>query len=166
MAGDGISFTPQWRIVERYAQRWAATKHWRVKLICDDVDDALGECMFVYAKCARIYTGKVDNPAWFMALYKRALANYWVYLQRHNRYRARGLEAIRKATLWAPQRSEPAIAVLFTALTEVQFKHQLRGQSSDVLELLLSAPHDTFPQCGRIAAHAATHDLHTMLEAA
>lgn len=42
-----------------------------------DLDDARQEAQIVFLNVKRTYQGKVDNPAWFMALYKRSLAGHF-----------------------------------------------------------------------------------------
>ena len=48
-----------------------------------EFDDLLQEAWVVFLHCRSRYAGKVDNPAWFMALFSRALHNRFIDLQRH-----------------------------------------------------------------------------------
>ena len=49
-----------------------------------EFDDLLQEAALVFFACRAKYQGKVDNPAWFMALFCRSLHNRFVDLQRSN----------------------------------------------------------------------------------
>jgi hypothetical protein len=72
------AYKPEWPgVFEAYSRAWVGKHYWRVKHTLGTETDALQECALVWAKCAGAYTGKVDNPAWFMGLYKSALARHW-----------------------------------------------------------------------------------------
>ena len=83
-----LNFIPRWtgpiegytiNLVRRYYPQLAA-EH--------EFEDLLQEAYIKYLVCARRYKGKVDNGAWFMALYKRALSNHLhSLLLRHARYK-------------------------------------------------------------------------------
>lgn len=52
-----------------------------------EFEDLLQEAQIKFLACCRAYSGKVDNPAWFMSLYKRALVNHLTTLaERNSRY--------------------------------------------------------------------------------
>jgi hypothetical protein len=78
-----MSYQPQWRgVFENYARQFAHDNHWRVRNIVGGLDDAVQECAVVFCHCCKLYGDAVDNPAWFMALFKRSLANRFVSLAR------------------------------------------------------------------------------------
>lgn len=45
-----------------------------------EFEDLLQESYIVFLRCKRRYHGKVDNPAWFMSLFKTALHNQFLKL--------------------------------------------------------------------------------------
>lgn len=47
---------------------------WKVASARGDFDDLMQDCWIVFHRCRTKYSGIVDNPAWFMSLYKRAIA--------------------------------------------------------------------------------------------
>lgn len=57
-----------------YATNYVLKHHWRVSRIME-IEDAKQESYVVFLKVKRAYGSKVDNGAWFMSLYKRALTN-------------------------------------------------------------------------------------------
>jgi hypothetical protein len=72
------TYTPEWNeTFQRWAKHYVDKHFWRVKHVYITKDDALQECAVVFARCARNYTGKIDNPAWFMSIYKVAIVNEW-----------------------------------------------------------------------------------------
>jgi hypothetical protein len=74
-------YVPAWTgVFETWSRAWVSKHFWRVQHMLPDEQDALQECALVWSKCARAYTGKVDNPAWFMALFKTSVARHWITL--------------------------------------------------------------------------------------
>lgn len=75
---------PHWKgsVFERYARVVTSRNKWRVKRYLNgEFEDGLQECAMVFARCVNYYDNtKVDNPAWFMALYKTALHHHWANL--------------------------------------------------------------------------------------
>ena len=68
-------YTPEWTgVFENYSRAFVARNAWRVRYIMSE-EDALQECALVFARCVHHYAGKIDNAPWFMALFKRAVAN-------------------------------------------------------------------------------------------
>lgn len=63
---------------EGYARGYVRRNFWRVRELCGSEEDALQECALIFVRCKNLYEGKVNNPAWFMALYKKALAMEWI----------------------------------------------------------------------------------------
>lgn len=153
MAGNRVSFAPHWDgEIEGYAKRWVAQHHWRVRRLCAEREDSLAECMVVFAKVARVYAGKVDNPRWFMALFKKALANYWIQLARHDTRLAKG-DAVACQLAEARPQTEVAVqpwAVLATELDRRVPRH---------LWPLTAPPPTTLPQCGRASQRALLRAL-------
>jgi hypothetical protein len=49
--------------------------YWRVAEHFATPEDALAECALIWCRCLRKYEHSVDNPAWFMSLYTRAVSN-------------------------------------------------------------------------------------------
>ena len=62
---------------EGYARKYVKKHFWRVKAVLFTEEDALQQAALVFARCRNAYEGKVDNPAWFMSLFKIALVNEW-----------------------------------------------------------------------------------------
>ena len=60
---------------ENYSRKFVRQNMWRVTAVYGSEEDALQEAALIYAKCVRTYEMRVDNPAWFMGLYKVALIN-------------------------------------------------------------------------------------------
>lgn len=74
---------------EGWARNWVYKNFWRVRELFGDHDDALQECALIFVRCCRTYEGKVDNPAWMMSLYKRAVINDWhTFAERDGRIRS------------------------------------------------------------------------------
>lgn len=70
-----IPFQPRWEPeIKGYALRTVATWYPRLKK-AHEFSDLMQEAWIVFALCSRCYQGKVDNPRWFMALYKTSLLN-------------------------------------------------------------------------------------------
>lgn len=74
--------------IEGYTKNYLAKNYWRVASVMD-WDDAMQESRAIFVECVIRYKDKVDNPAWFMSLYKTVLfsrfTNYANYAtrQRH-----------------------------------------------------------------------------------
>lgn len=74
---------PEWTgAVEGWSKRWVRTNFWRVEVTLGSREDALQQCGMIFAKVCRRYETRVDNAAWMMTLYKRALFNHWIILAR------------------------------------------------------------------------------------
>lgn len=72
---DTKTYEPVWPgIFENWSRAYIARNHWRVSHLYD-YEEAVQECALIFARCCNYYRGEIDNPAWFMALYKRAVAN-------------------------------------------------------------------------------------------
>jgi hypothetical protein len=78
------TFRPRWNgPCEAFAKRFVAANLWRVQALLDK-DEAIQECAVIFARCCRLYEGKVDNPAWFMSLFTRALSRDFHTLSNKN----------------------------------------------------------------------------------
>lgn len=62
---------------EGWARNWVHANFWRVREVLGSEEDALQECALVFVRCVKRYGTMVDNPAWMMSLFKRAVANEW-----------------------------------------------------------------------------------------
>lgn len=62
---------------EGYARGHVKRNFWRVRELLGSEEDAMQECAITFVQCVKRYGATVDNPAWMMALYKRALAMDW-----------------------------------------------------------------------------------------
>lgn len=115
MGGQLTPYKPVWDAVfEGWSRRFVGRNHWRVAAILDP-DEATQECALVFARCARHYTGKVDNPAWFMSLYKVAVSNHFNNLALSNE---RAMRAAAAAETLPRPSSEFGDGPLLTALGE------------------------------------------------
>jgi len=74
---------PDPQIYEAWARAYVHANYWRVRRVFE-YDDAIQECRLIYVKCWRQYEGRVDNAAWFMALYMRAVTNDFNTFARRN----------------------------------------------------------------------------------
>lgn len=66
------------------AFNWAKQLHPKLGFKGLEFDDLLQEAAMVFFSCRKRYEGTVDNPAWFMSLFQRALFTRSVDLQRTN----------------------------------------------------------------------------------
>ena len=60
--------------VAGYAHNFTSKNYWRVSRIME-MEDTRQEAYVVFLKVKKAYGSKIDNGAWFMSLYKRALSN-------------------------------------------------------------------------------------------
>ena len=81
-----IPFTPRWQgPIQGHAVN--TVKSFFPKLCADhEFDDLMQEAYIVFIKCSRRYKGVVDNPAWFMALFRNALRNKLINITGQCRY--------------------------------------------------------------------------------
>lgn len=81
-------YQPQWQgVFENYARKYAAANHWRVKHICDEVEDTIQQCAVVWLWCCKHQ--RCTNDGEFMKFYQRVLFNAFVDLTRISRGRAK-----------------------------------------------------------------------------
>lgn len=65
-------------VFESFAKSWTHKHFWRVReYFCNDREDALQECAWLFWRCVRHYESYVDEQKWMMALYKRTLWTHW-----------------------------------------------------------------------------------------
>ena len=150
---------PAWKgAFEGYSRRWVHANFWRVRgYFGHDEEEAMQECALIFARCLSKYRGSpVNNHAWFMALYKTALANAWVsYARKEARMRpyslASRLDDVPLSQLPAEEGSGRLSATLAGASAELRH----------VLGVIATAPREMlemmFPERGRMneAAHEA-----------
>lgn len=73
----------------KWAEGYIIKNHWRVQHIFADKDDCMGEVAMVFAKCHRMYYGKVHTPQHFMALFKTAVQRMFTsHSRKDTKYRA------------------------------------------------------------------------------
>ena len=69
----------QWPgVFENWARAYVRKNYWKVAEHFRTPEDALGECALIWVRCLRKYEYTVNNPAWFMSLYKTAVFNDFV----------------------------------------------------------------------------------------
>lgn len=86
-----IPFTPpprpefKWEgVFEGWARNWVRKHFWRVREhFCNDQEDALQECAWLFVACVDRYGSYVDEPKWMMALFKRIVWAHWHDLAKH-----------------------------------------------------------------------------------
>lgn len=93
------SFHPQWpgpiegysiNLIKRYFPRLQAAY---------EFEDLIQESYIKFLQCQKCYAGKINNPAWFMSLYKRALINQFnTFLERVTRYNFISYEDLEQIT--------------------------------------------------------------------
>jgi hypothetical protein len=116
-------------------------------------EDALQQCGVVFARCLRLYNrrsaqsgwGRVDNAAWFMALFKRALANEFNTLSRNiGRSHRAELEAAAEMRQRPGTRVERNPGPLLAGLSDElrQVLRVLAVAPSEFLQMLLREPDD------------------------
>jgi hypothetical protein len=89
-------FRPRWDgPCEKFAKAYVASNLWRVRHLLT-YDEAVQECAVIFARCCRLYEGKVDNPKWFMALFTRGIKNDFHTLARKNTKLIAGDSAAKK----------------------------------------------------------------------
>lgn len=133
----------QWPgVFEIYARKWVVRQGWRVAHTVGDRDDALQECALVFAKCHKRYRYVVDNPAWFMSLYKVALLNHWNTLAvRDGRARAMAVPDVIETTDPA---QGPLLAALHGASDELQqVLCMIANAPAELMGILFGNPCDT-----------------------
>jgi DNA-directed RNA polymerase specialized sigma24 family protein len=144
MPQSTAGFQPRWPgACENYARKFVANNHWRVRAILEP-EDALQECAVVFCRCAKLYAGRIDNPAWFMAVFKTALLHYFTSLARINqrqlRVRAAIAEQARLTPAYVPA-SGPLAAAMAEASAELrQVLEAVVRAPQELLELLLPKP--------------------------
>ena len=72
-----VKFRPEWEnsVFKKWASSYIHKNSWRIRNFFDE-EEALQECgALVFAKCLHEYKYTVDNPKWFMALFKTSVIN-------------------------------------------------------------------------------------------
>jgi hypothetical protein len=79
---------------ENWAKAWVRRHFWQVETTFVTQQDAVQQCAVVFSRCLQRYGDKVDNEAWFMALFKRAVIHHWIT---HSR------RASNRRPIWFPE---------------------------------------------------------------
>lgn len=149
-------YTPEWEgPVEGYTKNFLRANFWRVERLME-YGDALSECYCVFLHLQREYFGVVDNPWWFMSLYKTSLwrkfntlsnrdtahRNRIVYLEEQEMAEQAEVGALAEFISDLENAPEEALALLRVLLDAplrfVQAVYQCE-ESEDQLELLVGA---------------------------
>lgn len=140
--GDlGGKYEPQWPgLFENYAKKYAAANHWRVKHLCDEVEDTAQQCAVVFVWCSKHH--QATNDAQFMQFFKHVLFTAFVDLARINKSHARLRELSVPYDPFMDNRADyshgPLAAALAEATTELQQAMEVIGTAPrELLELLL-----------------------------
>ena len=64
-------------VFENWSHAWVQRNYWKVREHFPTREDAMAHCALIWTRCLRRYEYSVDNPAWFMSLFQRAVANDW-----------------------------------------------------------------------------------------
>jgi hypothetical protein len=62
---------------EKWSRKWIGKHFWRVRHVLCTPEDALQQCAMVYVRVVNKYAETVDNRAWMMSLYMRAIMHEW-----------------------------------------------------------------------------------------
>ena len=119
-------------VFERYARKFIAKHHWRIKHVQPEFEDALQEAALEFTHLCRIVGDEVDNPRWLMAIYKKHLNYAFLDMARKHQRHAAALTAAQEMRY-----IEPA--------EEGYLHYKLAGASrelSEVLRVIAMAPHD------------------------
>ena len=133
-----LKFTPHWKgEIEGFVVKFLSKNMWRVSKMME-YEDALQESYVVFLGCAEYYRGKVDNPAWFMALFKRSLFNRFNDFSR--KAYCLGSEVQYTEAGYDLHKTE-------NSLGEFQFKlEQAPAEIKQVLEVLFGSPQEVLNQ--------------------
>jgi DNA-directed RNA polymerase specialized sigma24 family protein len=88
-SGNGsIDWRPLWGgSFEAWAKKYVGKNLWRVNKQFAH-EDAMQECVLIFLRCAKLYEGKIDNPAWFMSIFKISVINdFNTFAKRDSRMR-------------------------------------------------------------------------------
>ena len=120
---------PKWGPHEAWARGFVKTNQWRVDRLLT-YEEAVQECALIYVRCCRFYEGKVDNPKWFMALFKRAVERgFHTFSLLNNRQ----IELCAEDAITRPQ-IDFSDGPLYAALSKAS------DELKDVLRVLATAP--------------------------
>ena len=131
----GPPWTPDWKRHEGWSRNFVKANLWRVRRSVGDHEDCMQECRLIFYKCVDRYQGKVDNPAWFMSLYMRAVHNAFADHATRNEHLAMFVPADDTIPPPIEQPTGPLLVVLSKASGEL--KEVLRIAAAAPSELLL-----------------------------
>jgi hypothetical protein len=73
-----LRYIPEWSPpFQIWSRRWVDRNFWRVAEKVGTKEDAMQECALIFSRCAMKYRDTIDNPAWFMGIYKVSVINEW-----------------------------------------------------------------------------------------
>lgn len=160
---------PEWCVwsgsgFERYAFKFCARNHWRVRRYLGDFEDCMQQCACEWVYCRNRYGCVVNNPAWFMALYKLSL--YCMFNSYSNRDTAARMALERYAEVPRPTIEHshgPFAAALGRASPELKAAlTMLADAPAEIWDIALSGGKDTVAKSRallRFAGQAVTHDI-------
>lgn len=114
---------------------------WRVRHVLGDQEDAMSECAVQWCECRKRYGAHVDNPAWFMHLYKMCVMSRFTDLANKN---TRRIDVVTACDMGESQ---------FDGLPDSQALEQLdlsiklqtvSSELKEVLTILFNAPREAF----------------------
>jgi len=128
-------YIPEWKgVFENWTKAYVAKNAWRVRSHLGDFEDVMQACGEAFADCVRLYAGKVDNPRWFMSLYKQAVITRFIdWAKKDARLRSTQQEFAEEIKE-THQDLEYGSAELSAALAEGS------GELKQVLSMILNAP--------------------------
>lgn len=121
---------------EKYATEFSRRNQWRVEATLGSLRDCIQECAYRWVFCRNRYANSVNNPAWFMALYKATIVNaFHTYGKKDHYLRTIGLEPPDVSIEYS---AGPALVALEQASVELHAVLALLADApAEVLEMLL-----------------------------
>lgn len=120
---------------ENWSRAYVAKNFWRVRSLFGSEEDAVQECAVIFTRCLNYYADKVDNPAWMMALYKRAVANdFHTFALKDQQARSVG------TPLADPDATLPEIPDYSAGPLFAQLAVDASGELRQVLTMIANAP--------------------------
>jgi hypothetical protein len=130
---------PEWRgPFEGWAKRWVAENYWRVQNHVGSPEDALQECALIFTYCIKYYGETVDNPAWFMALFKISVQRRWCSYSLCDHRRRDGVDTLANEMENAIEQDDGY------AVAAADLNSQISGELRHFVDILLNAPREVF----------------------
>jgi hypothetical protein len=137
-----MGFEPKWPgIFENWTRAYMKVHHWKIRNDMD-FEDAVQEGARIFAWCLRKTTsreGRIDNQAWFMRYYQRAVATWLIDAAARNTAHRESLSALYQQPGIASEPDGPLLTALSQDASH-ELQHVLRtivGTSSEFLGILL-----------------------------